>query len=119
MILNAAKSNFVIFHRDKKKVVQGECQLVIDGNLIDRKCEATFLGAILEESLKFKQHVFFVVGKLTECVPLIYKLNYYPSKNNLRTTYYCLIHSNMMYCLSTWGESRLNALHPFEMLQNG
>ena len=84
LILNAGKSNFVIFHRDKRKVLQRRCQPVIDVDSIDRRFEATFLGVILDVSLKLKKHAISVVGRFTKYVPLIYRLNFYLSEISLK-----------------------------------
>ena len=108
LILKVARSNFVIFHRNKKKVTQGVYQLLLTVTWWIGNGKQSVFELYLMKALNSTTCPFFV-GKFTKYVPLIYRLTDYLSKNRFKTFYYSLMYSKMVHCLTEWITSSLNA----------
>ena len=102
LALNATKSNFIIFHRQQRLVPIENFAICIDGAFVERKSSMCFLGAIVDESLKFGEHTNNLTRKLTRYVPVLYKVRKWLDIACLRMIYFNLIYSNLTYCITAW-----------------
>ena len=91
--------------------------LSMNGKVISRTCNTKFLGVILDESLKFRDHVTQLTCKLAKYIPILYRIRELLDRKCLKSLYYSLVFSNLIYCISAWGGCKENALHPIVMLQ--
>ena len=117
LMLNSAKTNFVIFHRDRKILPDEDYTVLVNGNRIKRQSSSKFLGVILDECLNFKEHVCHLSCKLSKYVPLLYKVRPSLDSKCLKMLYYSLVQSNLLYCISAWGGCKNNALNPLVVVQ--
>ncbi len=63
--LNVRKSKYIIFHTRMKKV--DSLHLIINGTLIERVSDFTFLGLTLNENLNWKGHL----NKISNNIPKV------------------------------------------------
>ena len=58
--LNSSKSNYVFFHRERKKSQKLPLSLSIVGQEVETVTVVRFLAALIDECLKFSNHVYSV-----------------------------------------------------------
>ena len=64
-----------------------------------------FLGVHLDEKLNWKNHITTVSNKINRGIFALNQVKNILPFDSLRTLYYTLIHSHMIYCLEVWGNS--------------
>lgn len=67
--------------------------------------EVKLLGIMLDEGLKWYNHVDYLCNKLSSQLYLLRRLRNITSMLVLRTAYYGLVHSNISYGITLWGNS--------------
>eukprot|EP00732_Lithocolla_globosa_P000859 Lithocolla_globosa_v1_NODE_337_length_4409_cov_50.992421.p1 type:complete len:855 gc:universal NODE_337_length_4409_cov_50.992421:3132-568(-) len=93
--------------------------LTINGNHICMEEKTKFLGLMINENLKWKDHVQSIVKKICKYVGIFSKLRYYIPRKMLLNLYYAFIYSHFIYCLEIWGSSDTNItyLQPLLIIQ--
>eukprot|EP00732_Lithocolla_globosa_P001079 Lithocolla_globosa_v1_NODE_479_length_3945_cov_27.737018.p2 type:complete len:374 gc:universal NODE_479_length_3945_cov_27.737018:2311-3432(+) len=93
--------------------------MTIDGNHIEMEEKTKFLGIIINENVKWQQHVQLVVKKISKYIGIFCKLRYYCPLRILIQLYYALIYSHFIYCLEIWGSSDTKStyLQPLLIIQ--
>ena len=62
-----------------------------------------FLGLQLNENMSWKPHIDLLSNKLAKCAGVLNKLKRVLPVHILRTLYFSMVQSRMMYCILTWG----------------
>ena len=102
--LNIKKSNILVFrHKNIKKT--DKIDVRIDGNSIDEKETAKYLGLHFDNKLTFKYHVDHVLTKLKKGNAILAKLRHFVPKNNVRNVYFAHIESHLSYGAVVWGST--------------
>lgn len=114
--LNLSKTNYIIFHRNQKKV-NGEFALEMAGSTIERVQETKFLGLIIDESLSWKSQVQHVLRKISKFVPIFYKIRNSIPESSLQIIYNSLVYPHLTYCNSVWGRSSRITSYPLTLFQ--
>ena len=77
--------------------------LEINGIPLERVQSFNFLGLLLNESMSWKPHIDLFSNKLAQCVGALNKLKRFLPIHILRTLYFSMVQSHIMYCILTWG----------------
>ena len=102
--LNIKKSNILIFrHKNVKQT--DKIDVRIDGNTIDEKESAKYLGLYFDNKLTFGCHVDHVLAKLKKGNAILAKLRHFVPKNNVRNVYFAHIESHLNYGAVVWGST--------------
>ena len=76
----------------------------ISGQKINIKHSAKYLGLVIDEWLKWKEHYDILRAKLERSTGLLAKLRYFVSQNLLRTVYFAIFDSYLRYGCQVWGQ---------------
>ena len=71
LTLIANKSYYIVFSLKKSP---NDRRITIGDHVLDRKTKGKFLGMILDEKLRFSEHLDYVTNKVSRLTGLIYKL---------------------------------------------
>ena len=100
--LNINKTNFVIFHPPRIKIL--EPVIVKFGRKkIQREICVKFLGILLDANLSWKYHINELLKKLSRTLGLFYKIRYYVPLEILKQPYYSLFYSFVSYGITVRG----------------
>ena len=77
-----------------------------------------YLGVIIDNKLKFKDHINFVKTKISRSVSILGKVKNYLDLTSLLKLYYALIHSQINYGLIVWGNTYSSYLTRLKILRN-
>ena len=91
--------------------------ITINGHDLICKTEGKFLGIILDNKMKFNQHIRYICNKISKTTGIIYKLKDLLPKHCLFSLYYSFILPYMTYCNLTWGGTYDSHLNPLRILQ--
>ena len=104
--LNVKKTKYVIFHAINKKIEDVVPDLEINGIPLERFQSFNFLGLLLHENMSWKPHIDLLSNKLVQCAGVLNKLKCFLPIHILRTLYFSMVQSRIMYCISS---SKYNA----------
>ena len=76
-----------------------------------------YLGVILNENLLWQDHLNTLIPKLSRAVGLLSKIRYHTPKHLLRTIYFSIFNSHMIYTCQVWGQKE-NQIKKISELQD-
>ena len=101
--LNVRKTKYVIFHATNKRIEGVIPNLEINGIPLERVQNFNFLGLVLNENMFWKPHIDLLANKLAKCAGVLNKLKRFLPIHILRTLYFSMVQSRLVYCILTWG----------------
>nr|CAH7764471.1 unnamed protein product [Callosobruchus chinensis] len=95
------------FNANHLKLNEGKTQKIkFSSNKRADKCDPVkLLGIVLDSSLTWASHVDYLCAKLSSQIFALRQLKSCVDNSTLRTVYYSLIHSNILYGIVLWGNS--------------
>ncbi len=89
--LNVSKTNYMIMCSRGKKFADFECNINVDGKLIDRVTQCKFLGLIVDDKLTWKYHADYICNKVSKLIGILIRARKILSVSSLNTLYNSLI----------------------------
>ena len=77
--------------------------LEINGIPLEIVQNLNFLGLVLNEIMSWKPHIDLLTNKLAKCAGVLNKLKRFIPIHILRTLYFSMVQSRLVYCITTWG----------------
>ena len=65
-----------------------------------------YLGVLLHEHINWQPYIDSLVTKLSRAAGLLSKIRYYVPKYLLRTIYFSIFNSHMIYSCQIWGQNK-------------
>ena len=118
LIVNTAKTNFLIFHNNNIKIDYSKIMLKLDDNQLEHKNSIKFLGINFDNKLTFKERIIKLNKDLSKCIATLYKLKTLIPKNNLMNVYKAIFQSKLNYCNNIWASTYNNRTTKLQKLQN-
>ena len=94
--INTSKTELVIFKSRHKKITK-HLNFPISGQSIQPSYQIKYLGVIIQDASHWTTHLVNVKEKLSRCNGLLSKIKHYVPKHLLRTIYYSLFSSHLIY----------------------
>ncbi|CAH0563181.1 unnamed protein product [Brassicogethes aeneus] len=123
--LNIEKTHFITFSltlagrpkNDFLKIHNLNCNKVCDCSLIKRKETVKYLGILVDQHLKWKDHANFINNRLRRLIYIFYQLKNILTYKLLLTVYGALAESIIRYYISIWGVMVDDAIYGIEITQ--
>ena len=93
--------------------------LTIDDTVITRVISTKFLGVIISEDLKWKQHNYVISNKVSKSIGVLNKVRYILPVSVLSILYCTLILHYYQYCNIVWASDYSTNQQKLYMLQKG
>ena len=119
LTLSESKSCFLLFRSQQSKVNEIPNTLKFGEKSISRENSVKYLGITLEEHLNWNEHVQNVCSSLRKCFSVFYGIRDFINKEQIRTLYYSLVYSKIVYALAVYGQTTQENLLQLQRLQNG
>ena len=107
-MFNTGKTKIVIFKLRNRKITK-HLNFRINGQKIVPVDSVKYLGLTLQSDLHWKTHLTSLEKKLSRSISLLSKINYVP-KFLLKTIYYSIFNSHLIYGCEVWGQNQNNVL---------
>ena len=111
--LNFGKTKYMIFHnKQDQKILKRikKFKLNINKNCIKQVSEFKYLGIILDNKLKWHDHIESLCIKLSKAAGMIYKLKRVAPKSVVKMVYYSIVDSHIRYGITSYGSAESTAL---------
>ena len=115
--LNASKTEIIIF-KTKLKTITKHINFRVSGQKINRTNSVKYLGVHLSNSLTREIHFKNLQTKLNKALGLFSKIRHYTPKSLLKTVYFSLFNSHLIYACQIWGQSKTKLFQKIEKLQD-
>ena len=107
--LNAGKTKIVIFKSRNRKITR-HLNFRISRQKIVPVDSVKYLGLTLQSDLHWKMHLTSLEKKLSRSIGLLSKIRHYVPKSPLKTIYYLIFNSHLIYGCEVWGQNQNNVL---------
>ena len=101
LTLNATKSNYQIFSRNKVK----DIHIMLQNTTIERRTCVRYLGMYIDENLKWHSHIAHVVLNISRNLGIMGRAKYLLSSRELLLLYNTLVLPHLSYCAVLWGNN--------------
>ena len=106
-------ASYVQLQKDRKKF-----KVTIGKYTIHEVEESKYLGVILDNKLSWKDHIEFLITKLSQVAGVIYKLRKYLPMHAKMQIYNSLVASYIRYSIPAWGNTTQSILNRLQSAQN-
>ena len=104
LTINIAKSHYMVFHRGKRK---SDLRSPVLNNVSLERVQCTkFLGIIIDDGLKWTNHISYIKNKIAKCFGIILRARKFFNKKTLLNLYHAFIFPYLINALK-FGEMRL------------
>ena len=107
--LNISKSNFMMFSPNKNVSLE-DFSLSIDNQLINRISNTKVLGVIIDDELKWNEHILYVKNKISKVIGIMYRVRHKLDKPHLLSLYNTLALPHLLYCNIVWSVANKSSL---------
>ena len=107
--LNTGKTKIAIFKSRNRKITK-HLNFRISGQKIVPVDSVQYLGLTLQSDLHWKTHLTSLEKKLSRSIGLLSKIRHYVPKFLLKTIYYSIFNSHLIYGCEVWGQNQNNVL---------
>jgi hypothetical protein len=114
LTLNIDKTCFMVFPPDKTNCVA----LCINGKAMNKVGSCRYLGVIIDDELKWNDHIQHIYNKLIKYVGIFYKLRNKLPITMLQTIYYAFVHSHLLYAVEVYANTCPTYLEKLMKLNN-
>ena len=97
------KTHFMIFHRSRIKC-EG-VQMALRNENIKETNSIIFLGIIVDNKLKWHEHIIYIKNIVSRAIGIIYKARKYANKQTVKQMYYTFVFPYLIYCCEIWGNT--------------
>ena len=114
--LNVSKTEYIIF-RNHKKIIDYDLKIKLNGKRLFPSSYIKYLGIIFDENLSWNNHLTELSKKLNRANSMLCKIRYFVDKLTLRSIYYAIFSSHLMYGSQIWGQKGSPNITKIETLQ--
>ena len=115
LVINQEKIHYMVFHRARIKTNLNE--ISIRDNTFPRVSSTKFLGLIIDDQLKWLEHIQYIKNKVSKSVGILCKVQHYLDQQTLHNLYYTLVYPYLIYGVEIWGTACNVYLDPLIKLE--
>ena len=115
--VSVTKTTFVLFHKGKQKPIN----LLFNGNKLAKSNSAKFLGVIFDQSLSWKDHINYVIGRCQKRINVLKLLSgskWGADKETMVTLYKTLIRSVLDYGCPVYNTASKSLKKKLDVIQS-
>lgn len=115
--LNVNKTCFMIITNSKKLKTEN-FELIIGNHKITKVSSCRYLGVILDENLKWEEHIQTLIKKLLKFTSIFYKVRNKIPYSCLTKVYYAFVHSHILYGIEAYANTYNSHLNKLQRLND-
>ena len=116
--LNIEKTGYVLFRPNIKNKLNLALHLFINGARINKQSSCKYLGIIIDERLRWSEHIDYIDKKILKFTGIFYKMRYKMPKDCLRNLYFALVYPHLLYGIELYANTCKSFLIKLSMLNN-
>ena len=108
----------VLIYKPKTKKIYKNLNFRISGQKIEISDSIKYLGLHVQDTLEWDIHLNVIIKKLQRAIGLLSKIRHYVPKWLLRTIYFSLFNSHLIYGCEIWGQRETQLFRNVQELQD-
>ena len=100
--INVLKTNYMII---TNRAIPADCLVKFGDNILTPVDSAKFLGVTIDNRLNFSTHAQHIKTRVARGIGVMKKFSHLVPRTTLRSLYFSLVYSHVMYALPVWGNS--------------
>ena len=116
--LNCSKTELIFFHQPGYPIKNFKFNIKINGHKIIPTDHIKYLGVYLDPTRSGKYHCEILTNKLKRANGMLSKVRHYVPKEELKSIYYAIFSSHMLYGCQIWGQGHSSHIEKIFKLQN-
>ena len=108
---------YAMLFTNRQNAITGNNDIFMNSETVKIKIKEDFLGLVMDDRLKFNNHIQLVCKKVSKTVGLLYRIKNYIPHNILVNLYYSLVYPYFLYANLIWGGTCETYLLPLVILQ--
>ena len=114
LTINVKKTHYMVFHRSR---IKSSKDVQINQHILSLAKSTTFLGIIIDDKLKWTNHINHVKNKISKAIGIINKTRDFIDRHTTKQLYYTFVYPYLIYCTEIWGNASATHLDPIIKLQ--
>ena len=115
--LNTSKTK-VLIYKPKTVRINKKLNFRISGQKVEISDSIKYLGLHLKDTLEWDNHLKVIIKKLQRAIGILSKIRHYVPKWLLRTIYFSLFNSHLIYGCEIWGQRETGLFRNIQDLQD-
>ena len=103
LVINTDKTHYMVFHRAKLKSTNKD--IYIRDIKIKRVTSVKFLGLIIDDQLKWIEHIQYIKNKISKSIGILCKVRNYLDKTTLHNLYFTFVYPYLIYGIEIWARA--------------
>ena len=116
--LNVSKTCFTLFKPHIQNDLLCNMNLAINNIKIEPIACCKYLGLLIDEKMKWKDHIKFVEKKILKFVSIFYKIRDKLPKKCLKSLYFALVYPHILYGIELYANTNKSYLNKLHVLNN-
>ena len=116
LTINTEKTHYLIFTL-KFTIYRLLLCISLNNAALEEKDHTKFLGVIIDNRLKYKDHLHYLKPKVAKTIGIINKVEYKLPQPTLHNLYYTFIYPHLTYGIEIWGSCPASYSDPLYKLQ--
>lgn len=104
--------------RSPRKILPQVPVLAIGTDIVDKVETFKYLGAYLDSTLSWDDHINKVASKISSMCGILRRISYFVPRKVMLHFYFAHIHSHLSYLIISWGRACKSKLKKLQILQN-
>lgn len=116
--LNVAKTCYTLFQPHMQSHAEQRLDLVINHSKIEHVGCCKYLGVLIDDQMKWKDHIQYVYKKIIKFISIFYKIRDKMPQDCLRSLYFALVHPHISYGIELYANTNITYLDKLNVLNN-
>ena len=117
--LNIEKTSFSVYSFSNPiNLKQLNHEININNCKIEQVRTCKYLGVLIDDELKWKEHISFVIKKIVRFAGIFYKLRTVIPSKSLKQIYFALVHSHLVYAIEVYANTPASYIDPLIKINN-
>ena len=117
LMLNVSKTKLLIFHSKRRNVIHHDFVIKLEGNTLQPDSNVKYLGMLIDNNLSWSCHIRKLCTSLSRANGILSKLRHLVPFRVLKSIYYAVFHSKLLYGCLGWSLSTLINMQSITVLQ--
>lgn len=117
LTINLMKSKYTVFHSKKKAINYEEIVIQLDNTELQHVACYKYLGVLFDSDMHWKSQIKHICSKIAYGCYTLLKARECFDLFILRILYFAFVHSQLVYCIESWGNTYVTYLDPVIRLQ--